>query len=473
MAMFGRRIIYTDEENINSGNVIDVLTGALNTHNLNRPEIEYLYEYYKGNQPILQREKDIRPEICNRIVENRANQIVSFKVGYLLSEPVQYVNRDGRDDISESVKTLNDYMFFENKSAKDTEIVEWFSICGTSYRIVLPKMEDDDCPIRFYTLDPRNSFVVYSSGIDKRPMMGVTYVDTNDGVVYTVYTKDYIFDILDARKIRSVAPNYIGDIPIIEYFGNNARLGEFEIVITMLDELNKICSNRVDGIEQFVQALLVVKGVAADEEALETIIQQMGLVLPADGDAKYLVQELNQTQIQTLVDYTYQTILTICGMPNRNGGTSTSDTGKAVILRDGFTDAETRAKKVEELFKASEKQFIKLVLSILDGVNKSLGIKAYDVSVKLPRGNYENMLEKVQVLIELLNNDKVAPIVAYQTPNLFSDPDKACALGMEFYEKRTKEEETALKKDFDEYVRNNGQGNAESDGEDDTSLPED
>ena len=57
-------------------------------------------------------------------------------------------------------------------------------------------------------------------------------------------------------------------------------------------------------------------------------------------------------------------------MPNRNGGTSTSDTGSAVIMRDGWSAAEARAKDSELMFKLSEKEFLKLVLRICSDLNK-------------------------------------------------------------------------------------------------------
>ena len=74
-------------------NVVSILRKALPVHWKNRSEIEYLWHYYKGRQPVLNREKQVRPEICNKIVENRANEIVSFKSGYLMGEPLQYVSR--------------------------------------------------------------------------------------------------------------------------------------------------------------------------------------------------------------------------------------------------------------------------------------------------------------------------------------------------------------------------------------------
>jgi len=43
-------------------------------------------------------------------------------------------------------------------------------------------------------------------------------------------------------------------IPIIEYPANKARLGAFEIVLPLLDAINNVESNRMDGVEQFIQA---------------------------------------------------------------------------------------------------------------------------------------------------------------------------------------------------------------------------
>ena len=121
----------------------------------------------------------------------------------------------------------------------------------------------------------------------------------------------------------------------------------------------------LDGIEQFIQSLLILKGVDIESEEYKALRENGGLKVPLEGDAYYVTQELNQTQTQTLVDYMYQTILVICGMPNRNGGSSTSDTGSAVIMRDGWSDAEARAKDTELMFKMSEKRFLRLAIGTI------------------------------------------------------------------------------------------------------------
>ena len=442
--MFGRRTIYTDCDNITAKNICGVLNKAFNTHLTNRAEIDYLYKYYKGDQPILYRTKDIRPEINNRIVENRANEIVSFKVGYLMGEPIQYVNR-GNEDISEALNKLNEFVFAEDKASKDKELADWMMICGTAYRMVLPddKSEIDESPFEIYTLDPRDTFIVYNSGIGNSPVMAVKYITTEDGsVLYSIYTKNEYYEIKNGIIVKR-RKHSLGNIPIIEYPANSARLGAFEIVLSLLDAINTVSSNRIDGIEQFIQSLLVLKNVDIDSEEYKALKENGGLKVPADGDAYYLTQELNQTQTQTLVDYMYQTILTICGMPNRNGGSSTSDTGSAVIMRDGWSAAEARAKDTELMFKASEKKFLKLAIQIANTLC-DMDLKLSSIEIRFTRRNYENIQEKSQVLTTMLANDKIHPRLAFEHSGMFADPEIEYTSSMRYAENKKKEAQDDL-----------------------------
>lgn len=444
MAMFGRDVIYTEYDEINDANVCAALDKALTVHLSNKSQIQYLYDYYKGKQPVLGREKEIRKEINNKIVENRANEIVSFKVGYLMGEPVQYVNRGG-DEASEALNRLNAFVFSEDKAAKDKELADWFTICGTSYRMLLPDKagEEDEAPFEIYTLDPRCSFVVYYIGLGHRPVMGVHIVPQENGSdIFCVYTPKMYYEI-KGGAIQKAEPHSLGDIPIFEYPANTARLGAFEIVLPLLDALNDISSNRMDGLEQFIQSLLVLKGVDIEAGEFLELKELGGLKVPSDGDARYLTQELNQTQTQTLVDYLYQTVLTICGMPNRNGGSSTSDTGSAVIMRDGWYAAEARAKDTELMFKQSEKRFLKLLIRLTNTL-RDMDLKLSSIDIRFTRRNYENIQEKAQVLTTMLANDKIHPRLAFEHSGMFVDPGLAYTISEAYYGQQTEALENVL-----------------------------
>ena len=444
--LFGRRIIYTDKSEITKDNVVSVLNHAMAKHSANKSEIQYLYDYYKGKQPILGRVKEVRPEINNKIVENRANQIVSFKVGYLMGEPVQYVGRGNDESVSEAINKLNEFVFAEDKAAKDKELADWFTICGTSFRMILPDSIDadpDESPFEIYTLDPRETFVVYYNGLGNKPMMGVKFVLMEDGTkIYSCYTENEFFEIKGDTVVKH-EHHSLGMIPIIEYPANPARLGAFEIVLPLLDSINQVGSDRMDGVEQFVQALMMFKGVDIDSDDFDTLKEKGGIKVPIDGDVKYLIQELNQSQTQTLVDYMYQTVLTICGMPNRNGGSSTSDTGSAVIMRDGWSDAEARAKDSELMFKLAEKQFLRLALRIANEL-RDMNLKLSNIEIRFTRRNYENIQEKAQVLTTMLSTDGIHPRLAFEHCGLFVDPELAYTDSMKYAKEQEKENEKAL-----------------------------
>lgn len=439
----GRTVISTNAKSITRENLLTVLAQAKMIHSKNKAEIEYLFNYYKGNQPILAREKEVRPDICNTIVVNRANEIVAFKTGYLCGEPIQYINRNGEDCVTENINTLNEYMFSEDKASQDEEIVEWGNICGTAYRLVLPddRGETDEAPFEMYTLDPRYAFVVYSNGIGKKPLMGVIESqDENNATHYSIYTEDKYFHVLESSIVEET-PHILGMIPIFEYPANNARLGAFEIVLPLLDAINNVESNRLDGVEQIVQAFIKFINCDITKDEYNAFLEMGAIkVKSVDGapaDVGVVTTELNQDQTQTLSENLYNTVLTICGMPNRNGGNSTSDTGSAVLLRDGWSLAEARAKDSEHIFKRAEKQMLKLVLKICN-TSGELALKLSDISLKFTRRNYENIQSKSQVLISMLQQEKIHPLLAFSSSGLFIDPEEAYTLSMKYYEEQQK-----------------------------------
>lgn len=473
----GRRMILTDETEVNIGNVVQILRKALPYHWKNRSEISYLWSYYKGRQPILNRVKEVRPEITNKIVENRANEIVSFKSGYLMGEPLQYVSRGNAENIADAINQLNEFVFAEEKPAKDKELADWFHICGTSFRMVLPDEmagEDDESPFEIYTLDPRNTFVVYNNGLGNKPILGVKYVVDENGVVhYSCYSDHEYFEIVES-KVISYDTHILGEIPIIEYPLNMARIGAFELVIPLLDAINLTDSNRLDGVEQFIQALMLFHNVDISSEDFDEL-RERGAIKFKDIDPQlkaeinYLVSNLNQGETQTLVDHMYQTVLTICGMPNRNGGSSTSDTGSAVIMRDGWSAAEARAKDSELMFKKSERIFLKVVLNICRTL-ADMDLKVCNVEIRFTRRNYENILQKAQVLDLMLKNNKIHPRLAFEHCGLFVDSDLAYTLSAEYAEEQDQkaqelfEQQQRMKQEGNDDDSGNNEGNGGADG---------
>lgn len=428
LAMFGRTELLTSETEINEGNLLKVLSKAASTHNVNAQEIQYLYQYYRGYQPILDREKLVRPEINNTIVENHAYEIVSFKTGYEFGEPLQYVRRGTKESSSEQIDKLNDFMLACNKPKQDKDLAEWFHVAGVAYRMILPSLPGADIPFEFDTLDPRNTGVIRNNGFGKKPVMGFTMVTKDDGnVVYSCYTPTTYYEVTNMNSITKIEPHSMGYIPIIEYPANSSRLGSFEVVLGLLDSVNTATSNRLDGIEQFIQSFLKFINCDIDEITFQGLkdmgalkIKQVNPQFPVD--VALITSELDQGQAQLAKDDLYQMILIICGMPDRNGSNrTTGDTGAAVILRDGWGAAESRARATELMFKSSEKEFLTIALSFANQL-AGLSLTPAEIDIKFTRNKTDNLLTKTQGMQNMLEAG-VHPRIAIATTGLFSDPE--------------------------------------------------
>lgn len=446
---FGRLPIYSDVDEITPDNVVKVLNDVISTFNANRGDISYLWGVYRGLQDVLDRTKDTRPEIQNNVVVNRANEIVSFKSSYLLGEPMQYVSSaSAKNGTVERLTELNEYMRMEGKAAKDMELADWFHICGVGYRLVLPDSRTRDphgSPFNIYVLDPRDTFVIRHSGVGHYPLAGVNIVRRVDEPdLYCVYTRDWYMEIplmapgpvspgVKAERVR------YPEVPIVEYIHNKARMGAFEVVLSILNAINTIESNRVDAIEQFVQAIWVFENCDIDAEKFAEMRAGGALKIKSSGGLNSKVyqvgDELKQDGVQKVVDDLYAAMLDICGMPStQSGGASTSDTGAAVIMRDGWQQAEARAKETEHYFAESEQQFLVNVLDICRNV-RGLDIQINEIRQQFTRRNYADLLTKSQVLTTMLQSGKIAPKLCFESCGLFVDSEAAYLQSKPYIEK--------------------------------------
>ena len=476
--LHGRRKIYSDYKEVTAENVVNVLNSALSFHAINAAETRYLWNVYKGIQDIRLKTKYVRENINNIVTINKANEIVTFKSAFLLSAPVQYTS-NGDDTVSKRVNRLNSLMASEDKNSKDKEIVDWMHINGVAVRMCMP--DDDEnrygSPAEIFTLDPREAFCIYNSGIKKRKIAGVVIQRDEDGkTYYCVYTKNRYFEV-HGNAVTVNKPHILGDIPIFEYENNMARIGSFELVLPILDALNKLESCRVDNVEDFVNAYDVFQNCEIEDGEYQELAAGGKAVMVKSStegrEAKVyrISSEMNQSGVQSIIDDLTDQYLTICGMPNRNGGSSTSDTGTATIFRDGWAEAESRAKDSEKLFKRAEKEFLKVFLNICSAVD-DVDLSLDEVNIEFTRENLTNIQSKAQVLAEMLNNDKIHPKYAFQYCGMFPNPEEAYSESMKYYEEQQNKLESELEAELNaaRTVSTGGQGNKETEQDGDQEV---
>ena len=449
----GRRTIYINPMDLSvDANLIAAVRQTMLVHAENRSEMLYLKEYEKGNQPIFYRVKDVRPEINVKLCANYAALVTNFKVGYEFASPIMFVQR-AKDDFSKAdpnqddkrVSMLNEMLIEQGKPGKDIELAHDFKTTGLGYMLAYPKLEesDDIAPFDLVVLNPLNTYCVYTNDAYKRKCLAVTYSWIYEQALprITAYTPDWVYELVD-YKIVSKRPNIIGRIPIVEFKNDINKMACFEAVIPLMDALNITNSDRVNDVAQYVQAILWLHNCSIDENQKDEL-RNGGFIqttTTADGkEAKvtYVTSALNQQETQSLVDYMYDQMLEIAGVPGRDSA-SGGNTGAAILLSNGWQLAETMAKTAEPIFSASEMELLSIIIAIFkntpDVPEELKELKKSDVIVKFSRNKTYDLVSRTSALANLINIG-IDPGKAIATVDIFDDAQQVTIDSLEMINK--------------------------------------
>ena len=422
---YGRKIAYTDVETITVNNVVKVIGDCIGVFYWNKPIIKYLWDYYKGDQPVLYRQKTANQDITNYVCENHAYEIVQFKTGQTYGEPIQYVSRSKDENINAAVDKLNDYMADANKHEKDIKGGEWQSATGTSFKAVQPKK--GDVPLRIVAPTPMNTFVIYNRSTEE-PLLAVQELKDEDGNWYKLAFSDTMSFIIVDSTVKSAKLHTYEEIPIVEFPNNHERLSDIELVIGMLDAINNMQSNRMDSIQQFVEYWVKFVNCEIDEETFKKMKESHALTVKSinkdnKSDVEIMTQELNQTQCQVSKEDLWDNVQSILAIPNKNNNNTGGDSQGAVELRNGWDFSKSRAKLKDPLVKSAEKRLAKVVLNILRDSGNDLKLSTRDFDVQINHSPQDNMYTKAQTLLLLLQAG-IHPLVAIKTVGLWADAEK-------------------------------------------------
>lgn len=456
-------------EVLNRDNIVTALNLALAQHFDNARDIHFLVDYFKGDQSILHRTKEARPDVDNRVVINYANTFTRDIIGYIYGKPMQYVARrtDDKEKIKDEVRLLNDYAELVDKSASDQEKATDCSIFGIAHRAVFAAKTDDEdeSPYYYLNLDSENTFVAHNSQLGGEDAFACTYVHTYEGnpkngdyagyTLYMVYTVDeiYLFKTpvrnpfsISASDLVEGYPkiNPLGLIPIVECENNQFRMGHWETAITLMDAINKTASDSVNDVEQFVNSILVAINAEFTKEAMQSVKENLYAEIKSpqglNADLKYISPQLNGDSVEQLRQYLEDCLRAVVGIPDRKTrGGGGGDTGDAVKLRDGWADMEVVARTTEKFNKKSEKKELKIILKILKDLKKIDQTSMINVDIKYPRNKTDNLNSKVTAMATLNGMEMMAPEDILEIGDITTDITEVVARGEQYW--RAKKEE--------------------------------
>ena len=468
--LLGRRRIYTDVREITKSNIISVLQDSLTIHEFNRAEIAYLLNYEKGLQP-LKREKKIRPDIDVHVVDNIANQITEFWLGYAFGNPKSLVQRGDRDLTSndpdsddDAITLLNQMNEDEQAYRKDQELARYIEICGIGYQMVDIKrnFEEGGSAFDLFTLNPMYTFIVYKNDVYETPMMSVTYRQLKDGSRFftcitkdAVYTVKDIYEIIDGQRVetwgedrRSGERNPLGRVPVVEYVRAFDRMGVFERQIPDIDALNIEVSDFANSVAQNTQEIWWMNDAdfPVDPETgkkKKPVSGQWMQTKTTPNGNRPMIQALSSTFDYSGVENNIQakrnTILQKCYVPLQTdpGGGST---GTAMSMSAGWSAAEAVAAKQEDIIRGSVMDIVELELLAIQKSGKFpedhilMDLKKSDIQPKFTRQKTFDLGTKTNAFVTMVKSG-VNGRIAMQVVDLFPDIAQAWADSKDTIEK--------------------------------------
>ncbi len=463
MQSIGRIQLYTDVPEITYENVIDVVRRAISGHEQNAARIDYLLRYDAGEQPQM-RKKINRPTIDIHCVDNVANEISKFHIGYKWGVPIVIVQRgekdNGGDNEVEAISLLNECYEAQSIKKKTQDLARFVEITGIGYTYVgiNTEWEEGESYFTVDILEPDTAFVIKSSYYrDKRPMLGVTYRKDSQGNKYfTCFSKDRRFEIKNLMEItngeltgestwqhdiRSGEENPLHKIPIIEWIRDFDRMGCFERQIDDMNCLNLIESDICNATEEAVQSIWHCNDVDFPEEEIEledgtkkTVTKKpknnewLQTFTSQDGKTPFVTPLSSNFNYEGNLNYAITKralILQKADVPSR-GLASGGNTGLALDTASGANNTEAVASAQQNITEGCKMEEVKVALAAIkespyiNPENPLLKLKYRDVQASVKRNKQYELSTKANCLSTLISHG-INGYHALRVVNMFDD----------------------------------------------------
>ncbi len=393
-----------DEKYFSDGLTSELIARLISRHAQEASRFGRLMRYYMGEQDICGREKRSSGTANNRIVCNHAKYIIDMTKSYLLGNPIDYTASDEYD-----IEPIKNSYIVQDIASLDNALEKQMSIYGKSFEFIYANEESEPISV---SLSPVNTFVVYSSTVDKRPLFGVHYFfnrnvnGDDDGTECIICTQDKILNFrsdtnsFSHMTLAREEPHFFGGIPMIEYRNNEEEQGDFEQLIPLIDAYNMLTSDRVNDKEQFVEAFLFLTGIELDSEQAKKLREEKILMGYEGARAEYLSKVMTEADIQVLSDSLKKDIHRFSMVPDLSDEQFGNNLS-GVAIKYKLMGFEQQVRNKERYFTKALKKRFELYMNYLSVKGAMQYVPIHRVDIVFTRNMPVNELEISQMIRNL------------------------------------------------------------------------
>lgn len=369
--------------------------------------LQMLFDYYNSNHAILRKRNRTVNKADAKVVSGYASYISTIATAYFLGKPISYK----ADEDTQDYDRLSEYLATEEEQKNNFELALNASIFGKAYELLYINNAQE---LKSKCLDTRDVFVIKDNTIDRNIIgavrFGINHVETNKIEVtlevydekmvstyqYTVTSNYEAKDLTNAKNLVSEKLHGFNGVPIIEFSNNKNQKGDFENVITYIDAYDTAVSTSVDDLTDFSDAYLVLKNLGGtNPDDIQRLKDDKVFMVQGDGDAKWLIKDVNDTYSQNVKDRINDDIHKFSFTPDM-GDEKFSGNTSGVALEFKLLPLEQLGSQKEMYFKDAINKRLQLIIDYL-----GLKIKPTDIQKVFTRNLPRNLKEISEIMKNL------------------------------------------------------------------------
>ena len=338
----------------------------------------------------------------NRLVANLPHYIVDTYNGFFTGTPPKITLDD---------KTANDALqdWNDENSLQDklSEISKQADIYGRSLAFVY---QDENSQTRIAYSSPAESFMVYDDTVSRQPLAFVRYWKNTDGEqVGIVYYAD-TFVTFNGSNFGEEKPNVFQQVPAVEFYGNEERQGVFYNVVTLVDALDKVLSQKANQVEYFDNAYLKILGVDLDQDGdgkpdADLIGNQLIYSPDADAtqaDIDFISKPDGDNMQENIIDRLVSMIYQISMVANLNDEAFAGNSS-GVALKYKLLPMQNMAANKERKFTQALRSLYRVIFSVGTILPDSQSDAWQDLNFQFKRNLPANLADEASTASTLMN----------------------------------------------------------------------
>lgn len=268
-----------------------------------KQRLAILASYAQGdNFSILSGHRRLDDEKADYRVRHKwGGYISSFATSYVIGNPVSIGVMEGGS--ADQLSTIKDIEWQNDINALNSDLAFDASVYGRAYEY---HFRDKDKVDRVVLISPLEMFVIRDLTVEQNIIAAVHLPIYADKVNMTVYTKDQVitYKPYSNNSVRLVVDDVkkhsYNDVPVVEWWNNRFRMGDYESEISLIDAYDAGQSDTANYMSDLNDAMLLVKG---DLDGIKLSPEDAAKM--KDANMLFLKTGISATGQQTTADASY------------------------------------------------------------------------------------------------------------------------------------------------------------------------